>query len=85
MMVPILNAIRVRPSRRFRNEGGLADRVHPFRRRIRSRVFPSGVAPLASDLILIYGIHTDVPRRAVIHSVFGVSALALGVLCMIPR
>ncbi|MGI5832576.1 MAG: ABC transporter permease [Thermoguttaceae bacterium] len=85
-MVPILNAIRVRPLEAVSEMKEVSpDRVHPFRRRIRSRgLFLLGVALLASDLILIYGIHTDVPRRAVIHSVFGVSALALGVLCMIP-
>ena len=85
-IVPIFNACRVRPL-----EAVSQAREIPFqqmspagRRRRNLALILIGLGLIASDLFLIYGLHTDLPKRAAIHSAFGVLALALGVLCLIP-
>ncbi len=84
--VPILSACRVRPL-----EAVSRAREIPFRRTgptarrlIKTAFLTAGAVLIGGDLILIYGVSTDLPRRAALHSGIGVLALAIGVLCLLP-
>ncbi|MBQ3389325.1 MAG: ABC transporter permease [Thermoguttaceae bacterium] len=85
-IVPIMNACRIRPLEAVSRAREIPfQRITPaMRRRIGFAAVLLGLALIAGDLFLIYGLHTDLPKRAAIHSAFGVLALALGVLCLIP-